>query len=200
MKKWIKIALIVIAVLIVLNLIVFISFFHSQKISNNVSDWANFADYIGRTTNILISVMTLLVTIFIAYEIAKLDEKRNAANIEYDKRKFMREMREKEYADISNVLIEVRPAITDRENVAMRIYVIQQRFAAFFSHKRYLFPKLEFNKFSNIHGSLGKIFELCASGDFSDNLDEKTVALQAYGENFANFHQTMQEYMMSEAL
>lgn len=68
-----KIGFIVIGILIILNFVLFIYYFHNQTISKNISDWANFAGYIGGITNIFISIMTLLVTFFIAYEISKIE-------------------------------------------------------------------------------------------------------------------------------
>lgn len=57
--------------LLILPLIVFIIKFKSSNISDSISDWAAFGDYIGGLANIVISVTSLIVLSFLTYIVSK---------------------------------------------------------------------------------------------------------------------------------
>jgi fumarate reductase subunit C len=195
----IKIALVGLSIVIILNFVIFIFYFHNQTISKSVSDWASFADYMNGTTSILISIMTLLVTLFIAYEISNLEEKRNAANIEYEKKKFKRELREKEYAEITENLNTIWFALIneDRKAASENIYVIRQRFVSFMQHKKHLFPGLNPIEFQNLDNTLTAIMALVKENLEVDN--SKTIDLVAkFQKEVSLFHKRVQEYILSE--
>lgn len=184
-------------ILIILNLIIFLYYFQDQSISRNISDWANFASYIGGITSVLISSMTLLVTIFIAYEISKIDENRHIANLEFENKKFIRELREKKYAEVSDNLNSFWIAITNKNGCTDDLYVIRTRFLFFIKYKNHLFPKLNPSQFKPIDDILIEIMykseqeELVIDSPLNLSLIEKFRIETNY------FHKVMQEYIIS---
>ena len=198
-QQKIKIALVVISILVILNFIIFISVFHNQEISKETSDWANFADYISGTTNVLISIMTLLITIFIAYEISNLDEKRNRTNIEYDKKKFKRELREKEYYEVTENLNNFWFAIVKENRATAKndLYVIRQKFVLFIKYRKHLFPGLNINQFEELDKSLADMMAI-ASSDFETDNPTVLQLVDKFKKEVSFFHQKIQEYMIKE--
>jgi hypothetical protein len=197
--KYIRLGLIVLLFLIFLNFAIFIFVFRHQRLSHNISDWASFADYIGGTTNVLVSIMTLLVTLYIAYEIAQLEDKRNLANIQYDKRKFKRELREKEYSIISESLESVWSAVTnvDRKASEVHLYAIRQRFMSFIKYKYYLFPEINAKDFQKLDNTLIELMKLPSQNLEVDS--QKSIELiQTFVKEVNLFHRKIQEYMTSE--
>ena len=73
--------LIIITLLIILLcspfLFIFYNNFQNQKISDSISDWGSFGDFIGGTLSTFISILTLIVTIVIAFQISKIEDNRN---------------------------------------------------------------------------------------------------------------------------
>lgn len=198
-QRKIKIVLIGISTLVILNFIIFICVFYNQDISKSVSDWANFADYISGTTNILISIMSLLVTLFIAYEISHLDEKRNNANLEYDKKKFKRELREKEYYEITENLNNFWFAITNenRNSAKNDLYVIRQKFVCFIKYRKHLFPELNPNQFEKLDKTLVEIMKIMSVALDVDN-PESIELVDKFQKEVSLFHIKMQEYIIKE--
>jgi len=143
--------------------------------------------------------MTLLVTLFIAYEISNLDEKRNIANIEYDKNKFKRELREKEYAEMTESFNNFWLAITNENRKVAKdnLFIIRQRFVSFIRYKKHLFPDLNPIEFQNLDNTLIEILKLT-----SENLDvnnPKSVELvDKFQKEVSLFHKRVQEYIISE--
>ena len=194
-----KIGFIIMTILIILNLIIFTFYFHNNNISENLSDWANFATYIGGITNIFISIMTLLVTIFIAYEISKIDEKRNKANIEYDKKRFKRELMEKEYADISENLNNFWFAITNsnRKQSKDELMVIRTKFVNFIKYKKHLFPEFNTEQFQNLDDILIECLKKSSENLETDN-PRMIELVGEFQREVSIFHKKTQEYIVSE--
>jgi len=143
--------------------------------------------------------MTLLVTLYIAYEISNLEEKRNIANIEYDKNKFKRELREKEYSIISENLENVWFAVTNEDRKASKdnFYTIRQRFVNFIKYKRYLFPEINAKDFQSLDNVLIGLSELVLQ-DLEIDSPESNKLIQDFGREVNLFHRKMQGYITSE--
>jgi len=194
-----KIGFIILGVLIILNLLLFLYYFHNQTVSRNISDWASFASYIGGTTNTLISIMTLLVTFFIAYEISKIEGKRNTANIEYDRKKFKRELREKAYAEVSENLNDFWFAITNgnRQQTKDSLFIIRTRFISFIKHKKHLFPDIKPSEFQNLDNILKEVLNQ-ASKKIDVDTPEMIKLVEDFQKEISLFHKRIQEYILSE--
>jgi len=194
-----KIGFILMGILIISNLVLFIYYFQNQTISRDISDWANFASYIGGITNVFISIMTLLVTFFIAYEISKIDEKRNISNIEYDKKKFKRELREKEYAEVTENLNNFWFAITnkDREQTKDSLFIIRTKFVSFIKYKKHLFPDLNTIEFQNLDNILINVLKN-ASEKLDMDSPETVKLVGEFQKEVSLFHKKIQEYIISE--
>lgn len=198
-KRTVVIVLITVSTLILLNFLLLIFFFHTQKISYQLSDWANFAEYITGTTNVLISIMTLFITLFIAYEISNLDEKRNNSNIAHDKQKFERDLRERAYLEITDSFNNFWIAITheDPKIAKNMLYIIRQRFVSFIQHKNHLFPELNAEEFKKLDTFLIELMELVEKNIATDN--PKNVELVGKFQNeLSLFHIKVQNYIINE--
>ncbi|RZK45994.1 MAG: hypothetical protein EOO97_00015 [Pedobacter sp.] len=82
MKKYFRSLIIASLILTLAPILSYIINFHKTGISKSVADWGVFGDFLGGTVNTIISFLTLLVTIFIALELSRLDDQRNNKVIE----------------------------------------------------------------------------------------------------------------------
>ena len=148
-KRIIKVILFALVVLVAPIIIIFLLKFWNKPLSENISDWASFGDYIGGTINTIISLFTLFVTIIISYQISQLEDKRNEKNLEFEKRKFLRELRENEYNNISNELNKIWTILSevDREKALIGIFELYHKYSDFIEYKKHLFPIIEQSKF-----------------------------------------------------
>jgi hypothetical protein len=55
--------------------------FHNLNRSTNPSDWGTFGDFFGGILNPILAFCTLIVTIIIAFELKKIEDKNNAKTI-----------------------------------------------------------------------------------------------------------------------
>ena len=124
-KRKFKYIIYFLSVLFFANIIFFILNFKNQRLSDKLEDWANFSNYFSGISNVIISIVTLIVTIFIAFTLSSIEENRNQKNLIYDRKKSLREMREKEYSEISTNLNNVWEYITlsDREKARDQLYI-----------------------------------------------------------------------------
>lgn len=82
MDKKLKRLLYATAFLLALPIIAYLINFCAHSFSGNPADWGTFGDFIGGTTNPIIALATLGVTIYIAMELTKLETKMNDKTIE----------------------------------------------------------------------------------------------------------------------
>lgn len=147
---------IIIVVLIFLSIVPFLFAFYynfkDQSISNNISDWASFGDYIGGILNTFLSLLILIATIYIAYQLNKFDEARNEKIIEFEKDKLLREFREIEYKTISNELNKLWEIVTnpDRNYGMCELFIVYNRYSDFLKYKNHLFPNLNEKEFTDL--------------------------------------------------
>lgn len=77
-----KSAILICVIVIALPIAFYVYRFSATEISSSPSDWGSFGDYIGGLINPIISLATLIVTIFIALFLSKLDDRRSSLAIE----------------------------------------------------------------------------------------------------------------------
>jgi uncharacterized membrane protein len=75
-KRKLRIFKWIIIVAIILPLIPYLINFRKHDWSPNPADWANFGDYLGGTLGPVLGILTLVVTIYIAIELNKIEERR----------------------------------------------------------------------------------------------------------------------------
>ena len=157
--------LIIITLLIILLcspfLFIFYNNFQNQKISDSISDWGSFGDFIGGTLSTFISILTLIVTIVIAFQISKIEDNRNNKIIKEENRRFVRQLREQEYHNISQEIDKIWVILTlqDKNHMLNELYILDNNFYSFITHKKHLFQILnneDFKKLSNIFTEIHK--------------------------------------------
>ncbi len=170
----------------------FILNFHNFKVSNDIANWGSFGDYFGGILNTFFSFLTLIVTIYIAFEISKIEENRNKENLKFEKEKLLRELREVEYKRINLELQKVWISITeDDEMIAKKIiYNCLTQYRYFISSNHHLFPFFEDEEILNLNNSIQEIFDLIHNtkkldriiiiNNFTEKLDAFNIKIQTF--------------------
>lgn len=167
--------------IIILSIITFIiypaykyySTFNEFGESTNPEDWALFGDYIGGTTNVILGIVNIFVTAYIAYLIKTLDDNRlekqikiedlrHQQNIDLQKDIFINNLKFKEYESfqklIKKLIITIRNE-SDLKNIEIELYNLQQSYRIFSNSKRELFPFLE--KHQNVWRKFEDLINYC---------------------------------------
>ncbi|WP_333662272.1 hypothetical protein [Chishuiella changwenlii] len=87
-KKTIIVLSIIFLAISLIPIILYIRKFSVNGTSNNPEDWALFGDYIGGSTNVILGLINIIITAYIAYLIGNLDNKRYKEQKEIDKQRF----------------------------------------------------------------------------------------------------------------
>jgi hypothetical protein len=82
MNKTVKLFIGLAIAIIFIPIAFYIFKFHHYPITSNPSEWGTFGDYIGGLLNPIISLFTLLVTAFIAFELKKIEDRNSQKAIE----------------------------------------------------------------------------------------------------------------------
>lgn len=184
-------ALLFLSILILIS--IFIFYFYKQSISDNISDWAAFSDYL----NTIISLITLAVTMTIAYEISKIEDRRNDKNILFEKERLLREFRELEYKEIRNELQKIFSALmsSNAQEVENVLYGSFIKYRFFLTSNYHLFPFLEEKIFSDLKETLQKLCDQLEQNQ--EKVDaQKHNLLNEFVENMDNFNVRMQTFLM----
>lgn len=199
-----KVTGVILLIFIILFVVLFICNFSDHPISENIADWASFATYLNGTVGLIISIATLVVTIFIAIIVRGLDDERMDEARKFNRERFLQELREKAYSDVSKELDEVKYAVTQKGHIT--IFRIKTNFESFISHKKYMFPGLDLDKFNNLNEILECFF-------FEYHNISKIKGYSGMGENggkslndlfieynsaLAFFHKEMQKYLLDK--
>lgn len=144
-KKNYFIILILILVSIIPFFLAFFYNFKDQTISRSIGDWASFGDYIGGTLNTFLSLLILLSTVYIAFQLNKFDNERNEKTIQFERNIFLRELREREYDKISQELDTLWEIVTnqDKNYGTAQLFRVYNRYASFRKYKKHLFQNLD---------------------------------------------------------
>ncbi|MDM1061929.1 hypothetical protein HXZ62_05020 [Empedobacter falsenii] len=86
------------------SIIYFLNFVCSD-IKNTPETWAQFGDFVGGTTGIIIGFFNILATIILALVINNYDNKRNKDSLDLQKKIFERELKENAYKEF-NILVK----------------------------------------------------------------------------------------------
>ncbi|MDM1550642.1 hypothetical protein [Empedobacter falsenii] len=156
-KTQLIIAFIVLIILSAIPLIIYTSFFFSHSKSEDPANWGTFGDFIGGTTNVILGIINIIITAYIAYLIKTLDDKRyedqkkidelrHQQNIDLQKDIFINNLKFKEYESfqklVKKLIITVRNE-SNLKNIEIELYNLQQSYRIFSNSKRELFPFLE---------------------------------------------------------
>lgn len=153
--------IITVLLIVLVPVLVFIFNFRDSYISSDISDWGSFGDYLGGILNSIISLLTLIATIYIALKISNIEEKRNERNLKFEKQKLLREYQESEYRRIGSELQKVWLAITQPQNDAKNIiYNCLLQYRYFTTTNTHLFDFLEDKEIKDLKRSLQDVFDL----------------------------------------
>jgi hypothetical protein len=195
--KFLYLLITLFVVILIIPIIIFILNFYSQLISNNIEDWSAFADYLNGTISIVISLFTLIVTIIIAVEISKIDDRRIEQNQKFEKQKLLREFREQEYKDIRNNLQSIYPVLmsSDPKEVNLIIHMVIVNYRYFMTSTYHLFPFLEEKLFEDLKSTLEKFSALLEENQiFIDK--NKMDLLVEYVERLDDFNLRIQTFLL----
>jgi hypothetical protein len=95
-----------------------------------MKDWVDFADFINGTFGVITGILTLIVTIYIAYKVST-----------YEKQKFLNELRVAEYQKMTKVLQGIAPikGIGEWKQSVLEAYVYT---SFFLNNNEYIFSSL----------------------------------------------------------
>ncbi|WP_213195868.1 hypothetical protein [Cloacibacterium caeni] len=177
-------------------LLLFYTNFKNQKISDNISDWGAFGDYIGGVINTLISFLTLITTIFIAFYISKIDDNRNNKIIFEENRRFIRQLRENEYNNISQEIDKIWIILVkqDKSSRINELYFLDNNFYSFIKYKKHLFPILNKNEFKKLSDIFSEIHKYVSNNDVIDV--SKIPHIKDLSKEIDNFHCKIQQFII----
>lgn len=190
-----KIGILLIILLLISPVLTYIFAFHSFKISNQPSEWGTFGDFIGGVINPLIALLTLLVTIYIAIEISKLEDKRSEKTIDFEKRRFLNELRESEYRRITYELQEVSNAVAEKKG-SDQIFRALLHIGHFQIYNSHLFPFILDAELSTLIDLLSKLQLQISDSNTKTELLKKTF--KDYLNATKVFSQKNQTYIIQE--
>lgn len=106
-KTQLIIALIVFIFLSSIPSIIYIINFRLHNASSDPANWGTFGDFIGGTTNVILSIINIIITAYIAYLIKTLDDKRfeeqkTLETQRFEEQKQLDELRHKQNLDLQN--------------------------------------------------------------------------------------------------
>lgn len=197
-KKYVFYVIMIILVLVTPVIVAFIMNFWEFPISDEIADWGAFGDYFGGTLNTLISILTLFFTIIIAYQLYIIEDRRNEKNLSFEKQKFFRELRETEYANISNELYKLWSILTDTDRgVALHgIFALYMKYCDFITYKKHLFPFLEGENFLQLRDYLGELHKYFSEKD--EYKVENIPHFNTISKRIDLFHKEMQEFLIND--
>jgi len=113
------------------TIIYFLNFVCSD-IKNTPETWAQFGDFIGGTTGIIIGVFNIIATIILALVINNYDNNRNKDALELQQNLFERELKEVAYKEFQKII--KRPNVTpyDTEEYIKYLEVLNFQIIDFF--------------------------------------------------------------------
>lgn len=192
-KKILNIIIPFFLLIILIPICLFIANFYNHDISNDIANWGAFGDYFGGILNSFFSFLTLIVTIYIAFEISKIEENRNKENLKFEREKLLRELREAEYKKINSELQKVWLSITEEDDMTSKriIYNCLLQYRYFISSNYHLFPFFKDEEISNLNKSIQEIFDII---HHSKKLDKDEV-IQNFTKNLDEFNGKIQSFL-----
>src|SRR3954469_21919576 len=109
MDRRVKIGIIVGSVSVLLPILIYVILFHTYK------GPVTFGDYLGGIMLPIIGLSTLIITIYLAIEIANMEDKKNERILEVDRKRFLNQLRESEYIKLSTALEQIPEAIDKKK-------------------------------------------------------------------------------------
>lgn len=193
-KKEIYFVIFGILILSLIPVIVFLITFNNTDVSDDITNWGAFGDYMGGTLNCFFSLLSLFVTIYIAFKISNIEENRNRENLKFEKEKLLREFRESEYKKINSELQKVWICITEENSKIAKdlIYTCIFQYRYFITSNKHLFDFLNDREIFQLKKSLDEIFALVNG---SNELDINAV-IPKFVENLDAFNRKFQIFLL----
>jgi uncharacterized membrane protein len=175
--------------------IFYIYYFGLNTISKNPSDWGPFGDYFGGILNPIISILTLIVTIYIAIEISKIEDKRNEKTLNFEKRRFLNELRENEYRRISLELQKLSLLKLDNQP-GEETYNILMQMRFFQEYNLHIFPFLREKLCQEVILEIDSLYVYLRGNSFNDSVASKMII--SCIDKGLKFTERLQQYIISE--
>jgi uncharacterized membrane protein len=179
--------------LILIPILCYINYFWRNSISTNPADWGPFGDFFGGVLNSFFSLLTLIVTIYIAVEISKIEDKRNAKVLDFEKKRFLNELRESEYRRISLELQKVSLAVTEHDGGKV-VFDALMHLRHFSFCSNHLFPFLQEKETKELIEALSDVYKMLGKV----NNEEQQKKFSTYLKAVVVFSTKIQEFILRE--
>lgn len=169
--------------------------FYDSEISDDIGKWGAFGDYFGGLLNCTFSLLSVIVTIYIALKLSNIEKNRNRDNLKFEKEKLLREFRESEYKRINFELQKVWLCVTDsnREDAIRTLASINWQYRYFMTSNYHLFPFLADNEITNLHKTLQEIINLFWK---EKSFEEKEEIIGKFTKDFDALNMKMQTFLL----
>lgn len=169
--------------------------FYDSEISDDIGKWGAFGDYFGGLLNCIFSLLSVIVTIYIALKLSNIEKNRNRDNLKFEKEKLLREFRESEYKRINFELQKVWSCVTDsnREDAIRILASINWQYRYFMTSNYHLFPFLADNEITNLHKTLQEIINLFWK---EKSFEEKEEIIRKFTKDFDALNTKMQTFLL----
>ncbi|MDF2551373.1 MAG: hypothetical protein K0R77_648 [Chryseobacterium sp.] len=169
--------------------------FYDSEISDDIGKWGAFGDYFGGLLNCTFSLLSVIVTIYIALKLSNIEKNRNRDNLKFEKEKLLREFRESEYKRINFELQKVWSCVTDsnREDAIRTLASINWQYRYFMTSNYHLFPFLADNEITNLHKTLQEIINLFWK---EKSFEEKEEIIGKFTKDFDALNMKMQTFLL----
>lgn len=169
--------------------------FYDSEISDDIGNWGAFGDYFGGLLNCTFSLLSVIVTIYIALKLSNIEKNRNRDNLKFEKEKLLREFRESEYKRINFELQKVWSCVTDsnREDAIRTLASINWQYRYFMTSNYHLFPFLADNEVTNLHKTLQEIINLFWK---EKTVEEKDEIIGKFTKDFDVLNMKMQTFLL----
>jgi hypothetical protein len=207
MKKWL-VVLGITAIVVLYGWIMFSSFY-VVPVSEGKLESGRFGDFFG-TINAFISLLTLLATVYVAFELSSLEKKREEQrisdeklrtkeaqdleerrhnhNIHFERKRLLTELREAEYRKISTILSQLDTDSTREELLSIRFATNH-----FFFNNGHLFPTKDDNFMSICTESLKGFYEVT---EYNGLLTKEVFGKAVFSS--CRFLEIIQKFMLDE--
>jgi hypothetical protein len=173
-KRWW--VFLVLSIIFLLPIIAYIINFHNGEISDKSADWGTFGDFVGGTLNPFISILSLTVTVFIAFYLRTIEDnwnqdsiilqqRLNKTNAELQRKIALSNLRQIEYGRISELMARLNELST--EKTVSNLAKLRNNLKYFCTVNRNLFPNVfEGEDYKSLFLLINEMKEFASSNEF----------------------------------
>lgn len=195
-KKQLLVWILITSIIVMFPILFFVYNFYTSEFSDDIGNWGAFGDYFGGLLNCTFSLLSVIVTIYIALKLANIEKDRNKENLRFEKQKLLREFRESEYKKIHFELQKVWSCLTDSDHKmainTMSSIIWQYRY--FITSNNHLFPFLSDSEVIDLHKTLQQISKLFFE---ERNIDDKDKIIENFIKEFDALNMKFQQFLLN---